>query len=152
MLDDCVGYEALLENQAIIELGCVAHARRKFFELHAASGFPIALEALNRIAALYAFEKFVAENNFSSMERGKLRQTQAQPLIDEMKTWLTNTRMIVANGSALAKAMDYGLGRWQRCRARPKTMSWRKAASCPLTTIQSKTRSVRLRWERRIGC
>jgi transposase len=113
MVDDYVGYKALFENQAIIELGCVAHARRKFFELHAANGSPIALEALNRIAALYAVEKFAAENNFSSMERGKLRQTQAQPLLGEMKTWLTTMRMNVANGSALAKAMDYGLRRWQ---------------------------------------
>jgi transposase len=124
MVDDYVGYKALFEADAktetktdaksarVIELGCMAHARRKFFELHAANGSPIALEALNRIAALYAVEKFAAENNFSSMERGKLRQTQAQPLLDEMKTWLTTTRMTVANGSALAKAMDYSLRRW----------------------------------------
>jgi transposase len=65
-----------------------------------------------QVRALYAVEKFAAENNFSSMERAKLRQTQAQPLLDEMKTWLTTTRMDVANGSALAKAMDYSLRRW----------------------------------------
>jgi transposase len=124
MVDDYVGYKALFEADAktdaktdaksarVIELGCMAHARRKFFELHAANGSPIALEALNRIAALYAVEKFAAENNFSSIERAKLRQTQAQPLLDEMKTWLTATRMNVANGSALAKAIDYSLRRW----------------------------------------
>ncbi len=112
MVDDYVGYKALFEDQGVIELGCMAHARRKFFELHAANNSPIALEALNRIAALYAVEKFAAENNFSSMERAKLRQTQAQPLLDDMKTWLTATRMKVAKGSALAKAMDYSLRRW----------------------------------------
>jgi hypothetical protein len=34
----------------------MVHARRKFYEVHAATASPIALEALARIAALYAIE------------------------------------------------------------------------------------------------
>ena len=55
MVDDFSGYKALF-TEAVTELGCVAHARRKFFDLNSAQANPIALEALNRIAALYVIE------------------------------------------------------------------------------------------------
>jgi len=45
MVDDYSGYKALFKT-GITELGCWAHARRKFFELHAANQSPIAREAL----------------------------------------------------------------------------------------------------------
>ena len=51
MVDDFAGYKALF-TQGVIERGCLAHARRKFFDLQAASGSPMALEALNRMTAL----------------------------------------------------------------------------------------------------
>ncbi len=38
MVDDYAGYKALLGNEGVIELGCLAHARRKFFDLHQAAG------------------------------------------------------------------------------------------------------------------
>ena len=48
MVDDYAGYKALLSN-GITELACMAHVRRKFFELHAANGRVIAAEALRWI-------------------------------------------------------------------------------------------------------
>ena len=51
MVDDFSGYKALFTS-GITELGCWAHARRKFHDLHQASGSPVAQEALTRIAAL----------------------------------------------------------------------------------------------------
>lgn len=55
MVDDFGGYKALF-GQGVTELGCFAHARRKYFELSEAQANPIAQEALLRIAALYAIE------------------------------------------------------------------------------------------------
>ena len=55
MVDDFGGYKALFAD-GVTELGCMAHARRKFFDLNAAQANPIAQEALERIAALYAIE------------------------------------------------------------------------------------------------
>ena len=119
MVDDFSGYKALFADNAttqVIELGCFAHARRKFFDLNTAQANPIALEALSRIAALY-----VIETNARGMTidaRTQWRQEQAQPLLDSMHDWLRQTRMMVANGSGLAKAMalgqplDYSLKRW----------------------------------------
>ena len=48
MVDDFGGYKALFAA-GIVELGCFAHARRKFFELNDAQANPIAQEALARI-------------------------------------------------------------------------------------------------------
>lgn len=109
MVDDFSGYKALFAG-GVTELGCMAHARRKFFDLNAAQANPIALEALNRIAALYALEDQGKDLGVDA--RTQWRQHQAQPLLDSMHAWLRRTRMTVANGSGTAKAMDYSLRRW----------------------------------------
>lgn len=55
MVDDYSGYKELF-RQGVTELGCVAHARRKFFDLTNSGPHPVAEEALRRIAELYAVE------------------------------------------------------------------------------------------------
>lgn len=47
MVDDYAGYKAMFA-EGITELACLAHVRRKFFDLHEANGSPIAAEALRR--------------------------------------------------------------------------------------------------------
>ena len=60
MVDDYAGYKALFVNnssgESCIELACLAHVRRKFFDLHQANQSPMAWEALQRIATLYTIE------------------------------------------------------------------------------------------------
>lgn len=55
VVDDYAGYKALF-RAGITEVSCMAHARRKFFELHAANQNPVATEDLRRIAELHAIE------------------------------------------------------------------------------------------------
>jgi transposase len=109
MVDDYGGYKVLFK-QGIIELACLAHARRKFFELNAANGSPIAAQALHRIAALYAIEREAQTVNAD--ERRQLRQTQAKPLLTAFHAWLIDTRKTVAKGTKTAKALDYSIKRW----------------------------------------
>ena len=92
------------------ELACLAHARRKFFDLHAANANPMALEALNRIAALYAVER--QGDDLDVAARTQLRKDEAQPLLHSMHDWLLRVRLTVANGGGTAKAIDYSLRRW----------------------------------------
>jgi transposase len=108
MVDDYGGYKALFGGE-VIELGCLAHARRKFFDLHQANGSPIAQEALKRIGALYAIE--ARGRNLSVEERGQLREREAKPELTALFAWLIEIRAKVAQGSATAKAMDYTLKR-----------------------------------------
>jgi len=109
MVDGYAGYAALFAR-GVTELGCLTHARRKFFELHAAQANPIALEALDRIAALYAIENRGKDMDIAA--RTQLRREEAQPLLEAMHDWLLRTRVTVANGGGTAKAIDYSLKRW----------------------------------------
>lgn len=109
MVDDYAGYKALFAN-GVTELACLAHARRKYFELNAAQANPIAQEALHRIAVLYAIE--AQGKDLKIAERTQLRQAQAEPLLRSMHDWLRRTRATVASGGGTAKAIDYSLKRW----------------------------------------
>jgi transposase len=114
LVDDYAGYKALFANtgnrQSCIELACLAHARRKFFDLHQANQSPMALEALQRIATLYAIE---TEGQALSIDaRQQLRAEKTLPQLQAFHDWLVKTRTGIANGSASAKAMDYTLKRW----------------------------------------
>ena len=111
MVDDFSGYKALFTD-GITELGCLAHARRKFFDLNSAQANPIALEALmalgqpHRIAGLYVIEAH--GRDMTVQARTQWRQEQAQPLLDSMHDGLRQTRVMVAHGGGLAKAMALG--------------------------------------------
>ncbi len=109
MVDDFGGYKMLF-TQGVTELGCLVHARRKFFDLNEAQANPIAQEAFARIAALYAIE--ARGRDMSVDERAHLRQEYALPLLQSMHDWLLTTRVTVANGGGTAKAIDYSLKRW----------------------------------------
>ncbi len=109
MVDDYAGYKALFRT-GVTELACLAHARRKFFELFAANGHPLAAEALQRIGALYAIEQ--AGKNMAPNEREQLRKQEAKPQCAAMHAWLIDHRKKVADNSSIAKAMDYSLKRW----------------------------------------
>jgi transposase len=54
--DGYAGFNGLFATGRIIEAGCWAHVRRKFFDVHAATASPVAQEALDRIGQLYAVE------------------------------------------------------------------------------------------------
>jgi hypothetical protein len=110
MVDDYGGYKALF-GLGIIEQGCLAHARRKFFELHAANLSPIAAEALHRISELYAVE--AEGKDLDIPGRKALRQEQAVPRLAAFRDWLIQTRLTVADGSGTTRAIDYSLKRWE---------------------------------------
>ncbi|TQV61378.1 MAG: IS66 family transposase, partial [Halothiobacillaceae bacterium] len=105
MVDDYGGYKALFREGRVIELACMAHARRTFHELHKAQAHPIAFEALQHIARIYAIEQRGRELDIAA--RAALRRDEAQPLLAEFKAWLDSTRLSVASNSAIAKAIDY---------------------------------------------
>jgi transposase len=107
--DDYTGYKALFA-QGVIELGCMAHARRKYFDLHATNKSEIAQTALEYIGQLYDIERDVQE--LAPHERLAIRQERARPLVDALHLWMTQQRARMSEGSAIAKALDYSLRRW----------------------------------------
>lgn len=109
MVDDYSGYKAFFKGE-VIELACMAHARRKFFDLHAANQSPIAAKALSFLALLYQIEG--KGENMSIAERLALRQKESVPLLEKFKAWLDQTSLSVAPNSALSNALHYSLRRW----------------------------------------
>ena len=107
--DDFGGYKAGFAC-GIREVGCLAHARRKFFDLHVGSKSQIAQQALDYIGQLYGVERAVKHLNPDA--RRQARQTQSRPLADAFYQWMLLQRQKITDGSATAKALDYSLKRW----------------------------------------
>ena len=107
--DDFSGYKALIAS-GVTEVGCLAHARRKFFDLHASSKSQIAGFALEQFARVYDIERKAKDLDMD--QRQEIRQLKAKPVLDALHQWMTLQRQKVPNGSATAKALDYSLRRW----------------------------------------
>ncbi len=108
----------------ILEAGCFAHARRKFFELADVEGaarkksrgertgpiYPIALEAVQKLDALFDVERGI--NGKTPAERLAARQELSAPLIAELHDWLNAQLAKLSRNHDLAKAINYMLRRW----------------------------------------
>lgn len=110
--DGYAGFNGLYERteDPITEAACWAHARRKFYDLHAANGSPVAQEALDRIGELYAIEREIRDK--PPDDRRRARQKRAGPLLDALHDWLQATYAAASKKSALAGAITYALSRW----------------------------------------
>ena len=109
-VDGYAGFERLTAPGDIVLAACWAHARRKFYDLHEATGSPIAAEALRRIAELYAIERSIQGRTADA--RRHVRNTSARPLIEMMKPWLEMELGRVPPAGPLAEAIRYALARW----------------------------------------
>jgi transposase len=109
-VDGYAGFERLTAPGGIVLAACWAHARRKFYDLHEATGSPIAAEALRRIAELYAIEGSIRGRTAEA--RRHVRNTSARPLIEMMKPWLEIELGRVPPAGPLAEAIRYALARW----------------------------------------
>jgi transposase len=107
--DGYAGFDRLY-GERIAEVACWAHVRRKFFDVHAATGSATAREALDHIASLYAVEQDVRGR--PPDERRHVRQTRAGPLLDAFRQWLDATGPKLSRRSDLAVAIRYALARW----------------------------------------
>jgi transposase len=107
--DDYSGYKNSF-TRGITEIGCAAHARRKFFELHANHQSEIAGQALKYFGTLYEIEREAAVLDPDA--RRALRQSRSRPVMDALHAWMSAQRCLVPEASGIAKALDYNLNRW----------------------------------------
>src|SRR5436190_686358 len=108
--DGYAGFNELFAGGRIVEAGCWAHVRRKFFDVHAATGSPIAKEALDRIGQLYAVEKII--NGLPPERRRQRRQLQSKPIAEALAAWADSTVRQLSRKSELAQAFRYMRARW----------------------------------------
>ena len=111
--DAYAGYEALYDPGRtvpgpIVEVGCWAHCRRKYFDVWETTKSAVAKEVLDRIAAVYAIE---AEARGRPADERVAIRTKAKPLIDGFFDWGHATLAKLSAKSALAEAFRYTLKR-----------------------------------------
>jgi transposase len=106
--DDFSGYKACFEL-GVTEVGCMAHARRKFHELWANHGSQVGEQALKYFAALYDVEREVADADSQARLEARRR---SRPVADALHQWMRQQRQKIPDGSATARAIDYSLNRW----------------------------------------
>ncbi|WP_033986164.1 IS66 family transposase [Pseudomonas aeruginosa] len=107
--DDFSGYKACFEL-GVTEVGCMAHARRKFHELWANHQSSIGEQALKFFVQLYDVEREVAEADNDA--RREARRRRSRPVADALHHWMRQQRQKIPDGSATARAIDYSLNRW----------------------------------------
>jgi transposase len=110
-VDGYAGYRAIAQKGDVSLAFCWAHVRRRFYERAIAEASPIATEALQRIALLYAVEKDI--RGLGPDERRLVRQERSRPVLAALEPWLRAKLALISQKSKLAEAIRYALSRWE---------------------------------------
>jgi transposase len=112
-VDGYSGFKRLLAGRppGQIKLAfCWAHCRRRFYEIHQATGSPLADEVLRQIRVLYAIEAEIRGQPAEA--RLAVRQERSKPIVEALHAWLTIQLGRVSGRSTLAEAIRYALRHW----------------------------------------
>jgi len=116
--DGYAGYNRVCREQGLTRIGCWDHARRKFVEANRAT--PVkkkkgarvskAAVAIGKIRKLYVIEQQIEA--LPVEEKGRQRQQQTGPVLDDLKAWLDKNVPRVPKDSLTYKAIQYTLNQW----------------------------------------
>ena len=96
--DDYSGYKARFASGQMIEVGCMAHARRKFHELHVTGKSLIAEQALSMIQQLYRIEAELRDiPDCTAEQRRQRRQQDSEPIMQQLYDWLKQHQLVNGN-------------------------------------------------------
>jgi transposase len=108
--DAYAGYAPIYAEGRVVEAACMAHLRRRFYDIWQDMRSPIAAEAIGRIGALYAIERTIRGQ--PPALRRQVRQQRSAPLLAQMQQWMSQMLRQVSSRSPLAAAFKYALVRW----------------------------------------
>jgi hypothetical protein len=110
--DAYVCYDSLSKsNPEMLQVGCWAHARRKFEELHFVTPTIRTHTALGYFQRLYDIED--RGHDFSEKQRYELRQNESKPLVAEFHRWLLEHYERELPKSKFRAAIGYMTNRWE---------------------------------------
>ena len=114
-VDGYSGFDALFNAAGadIIEVGCMAHARRKYVEA-LESGDTRAAVPIAIFQRLYAVEAEATAGRLDPLARLKLRTERSVALMDELGEWVAKIHPQVTPKSPLGKAFTYSLNQWRQ--------------------------------------
>ncbi len=123
------GYDGIYLSQPVIEVGCNAHARRKFFEAkdtdparaHQALAFYRHLYDVEREASANADKEHRRRSatevrrlqDLLEAERFRLRQEKSLPVLTAMGQWLEAQQVDALPKSPIGQAIGYALNHWE---------------------------------------
>lgn len=105
--DAYAGYNAVYETGRVIEAGCWAHTRRKFYDIHVTRPTPITTHVLAQIAELYKIESGIRGSPIH--RRREIRQEQSKPIVTALFAWLTEQISTISRKSVTADAIGYAM-------------------------------------------
>jgi transposase len=102
----------------VTRIGCNMHGRRGFSDADkgAKAGRSLASFALKHYDKLYDIEEKAKNQGLSWEQRKGLRDLEAKPIWDELKTWATEQREKVPIKSLIGKALNYFLEQYDLLR------------------------------------
>jgi transposase len=120
------GYDGIYATQEVVEVGCHAHARRKFHEARTSSA-TAAHQALAYYRQLYEIEQAAtsaaqeaqcahpeaSSEELLSIHRLRLRRERTVPMLAEFHSWLLAQQVEALPKSPLAQAIGYALNQWE---------------------------------------
>lgn len=112
--DGYAGYDRV-GGPEMIHAACWAHARRKFYEaakLHPSDA--VATGIVVGINELFAIDARAGAQKFDPAARHQLRQQQATPLLERLRSEIKAALHGALPASALAKACNYTLALWHK--------------------------------------
>lgn len=109
------GYDKIYAAGNIIEVACMAHARRKFFDIVQSNkkiGVKegIAVTALSYIGKLYQIERRIKD--LVPIAKKAIRKREATLILRDYKKWLIKKSNKVLPKSPLGQAINYTLKNW----------------------------------------
>jgi transposase len=107
-------YDEFENVPGITLLGCLAHARRKFFEAKTAN-VQLSQEALELFGKVYAVEKHIREHNLIGEVKLAYRLAYAIAALNELHAWMLHQYAVIQLPSdPIRKAIEYSLVRWDK--------------------------------------
>lgn len=106
-------YTIIAEQTEATLLHCWAHGRRYFYDA-LQSDPEQAQHGLTLIGKLYEVERQAKEQNLSFDQIKDLRESQAVPILNELKAWMTQGYITAKPKTPIGKAFAYCLERWDK--------------------------------------
>jgi transposase len=105
------GYDGIYHAQAVTEVACWAHARRKFYDAQDSDG-QRAAQMLALIGELYAIEREAKDASLDEAATLAERQARSVPVLGRIKTWLDAEGEVVLPRSPMGAAIQYAQNQW----------------------------------------
>lgn len=105
------GYDEFFRKSGATEVGCHAHARRKFE--NALDSDPVrAARMMVLWGKLYDIERKAKTEEYDSAQLLRARQNEAKPVLAEIKLLLDEYKIQVLPKSPIGKAVTYSINQW----------------------------------------